>query len=272
MRIETARQAVFGLLVAIATLFALPRAAHAAGSFKFSKNEATEVSGAWRMYITIQLPKAPIIAHQPMRFLFTKTMVYERALVDGQSEPVVHRQALQNQAPSVESMDVNFSDASGKIHKGTRFDFSLTRVRGYEAGEYTVEIRTSDGVKIGSPTRIVLKGDNEVVDRRSIAFNASDKGVKKVDTYAANAPPKDDDPAPAAHMEASEVAPVGVATGFVPPEGFEETDEELMRTRPKGCGCDVPGHTVPGGLLSLAVPALGIGVIALRRRAARRAA
>jgi hypothetical protein len=32
-------------------------------------------------------PKAPPIAHQPLRFVFTKTMVYERSLVDGKSEP-----------------------------------------------------------------------------------------------------------------------------------------------------------------------------------------
>ena len=62
-----------------------------------------------------------------MKFLFTKTMVYERALIDGHTEPVLNRQALQNQTPSVESLDVDFADRSGKIFKGTRFDFGLTR-------------------------------------------------------------------------------------------------------------------------------------------------
>ena len=91
---------------------AAPRTAFAAGSFKLKQGEATEVSGAWHIYVKIELPKAPPIAHQPLRFVFTKTMVYERSLVDGKSEPVVNRQALQNQNPQVESLDVDFADAS----------------------------------------------------------------------------------------------------------------------------------------------------------------
>ena len=37
------------------------------------------------------VPKPPPIAHQPMKFLFTKTAVFERSLVDGKSEPVAIR-------------------------------------------------------------------------------------------------------------------------------------------------------------------------------------
>ena len=102
--------------------------------------------------------------HQTMKFLFTKTMVYERSLIDGKSEPVVNRTPLVNQTPSVESLEVDFADASGKIFKGTHFDFGLTRTRGYEAGEYKVEVRTSDGTTIGSTANLTLKGDNPVVE------------------------------------------------------------------------------------------------------------
>jgi hypothetical protein len=267
------RQAVFALLAAIATLVAFPRAAHAIGTFKLKSNEATEVSGAWHIYVTIELPKAPLTAHQSMKFLFTKTTVYERSLIDGHNEPVVNRQPLENQTPSVESLDVDFADPSGKIFKGTRFDFGLTRTRGYEAGEYKVEVRTSDGTTIGAPSHLILKGDNPVVDRRAIAFNAKEKSIKKVDAYDAGAnQAKNDEPTPNNPNGPSEVTPMGTATGFVPAEGLQETDEEKIKTRPKGCGCEVPGHGGPGTAFLFFLPVIGIGLVAARRRASRRAA
>lgn len=269
-----ARQALFVLLAAIATLVTFPRSAHAAGVFKLKSAEVNEVSGAWHLYVTIELPKAPLTAHQSMKFLFTKTMVYERSLIDGHNEPVINRQVLQNQTPSVESLDVDFADPSGKIFKGTRFDFGLTRARGYEAGEYKVEVRTSDGVTIGSTANLILKGDNPVVDRRAMAFSAKEKGIKKIEGYDAGAnQAKNDDPPPATNNNGpAEVTPTGTATGFVPKEGLQETDEEKIKTRPKGCGCEVPGNGGPGTALFFFLPVLGIGVVALRRRTSRRAA
>ncbi len=271
------RQALFAVLAAVAMLVAFPRAALAAGTFKLNSTEATEVSGAWRIRVTIELPKAPSIAHQPMKFLFTKTAAYERSLVDGKSEPVMNRQALQNQTPSVESLDVDFADPTGKIFKGTRFDFGLTRARGYEAGEYKVELRTSDGTTIGGSQNLILKGDNPVVDRRAMAFNAKEKSIKKVDAYDAGAnQAKNDEPAPANPNLSgpSEVTPVGTATGFVPQEGMQETDEEKIKTRPKGCGCEVIGQPLAGGpgtALFFLLPVIGVGLVAARRRASRRA-
>jgi len=248
--------------------------AHAAyGSFKLTKNDIQEAAGgSWRIFVTIELPKAPLTAHQPMKFIFTKTMAYERSLVDGQKEPVVNRQALQNQTPTVESLDVDFADPSGKIFKATRFDFVLTRVRGYEAGEYKVELRTADGTNVGGSANLVLKGDNPVVDRRAMAFSASEKkGIKKVEGYDAGAnQAKNDEPVPAANNGPAEVTPTGTATGFVPKEGLQETEEEKIKTRPRGCGCEVPGGAGPGTALLFLAPVLGIGLVALRRR--RRAA
>ena len=273
MRTPKIRQALFALLAAIATLILFPRAAHAVGTFKLRSTEVNEVSGAWHLYVTIELPKAPLTAHQSMKFLFTKTMVYERSLVDGHNEPVMNRQALENQTPSVESLDVDFADPTGKIFKGTRFDFGLTRARGYEAGEYKVEVRTSDGTTIGGPAKLILKGDNPVVDRRAIAFNAKEKSIKKVEGYDAGAnQAKNEEPVAANPNGPSEVTPTGTATGFVPQEGLQETDEEKIKTRPKGCGCDVVGTTGPGAALFFLLPVIGIGLVAARRRASRRAA
>ncbi len=249
--------------LALVTMFA--RDAHAVGTFKLKSTEANEVSGAWHLYVTLELPKAPLTAHQSMKFLFTKTMAYERALIDGHSEPVLAKQSLQNQTPSVESLDVDFADPSGKVFKGTRFDFGLTRARGYEAGEYKVEVKTSDGTSIGTAQNLILKGDNPVVDRRAMAFNAKDPGVKKVEGYDGGTGPKSTDDGPAAANNMGEVTPTGTAQPFIPKEGYEKTSEEEIKQRPKGCGCDVPGG-VGAGTLAWLMPLAGLGLVAVRRR------
>jgi MYXO-CTERM domain-containing protein len=277
MRTKKARQALlalFAVIVSVATMFAFTTPADAAaGVFKLKSTEVNEVSGAWHLYVTIELPKAPLTAHQSMKFLFTKTMVYERSLIDGHAEPVLNRQALQNQTPSVESLDVDFADPSGKIFKGTRFDFGLTRTRGYEAGEYKVEVRMSDGTNIGGSANVILKGDNPTVDRRAMAFNAKEKSIKKVEGYDGGAnQAKNDDPVANNPNGPSEVTPTGTATGFVPKEGMTETEEEKIKTRPKGCGCEVPGHAGPGTALFFLLPIVGVGIVAVRRRRSRHAA
>ncbi len=256
--------------LALVTLFA--RDASALGTFKLKSTEASEVSGAWHIYVTLELPKAPLTAHQTMKFNFTKTVAYERALIDGHNEPVLNRQALQNQSPSIESLDVDFADPSGKIFKGTRFDFGLTRTRGYEAGEYKVEVKTSDGSSVGNSATLILKGDNPVVDRRAIAFNAKEPGVKKVEGYDGGAKAAQNDDTPAGQNNMGEVTPTGTAQPFISKEGLEKTPEEEIKTRPKGCGCSLPGGVDAGGLLWLA-PLAAVGAFArrLRRRPARRA-
>jgi MYXO-CTERM domain-containing protein len=192
-------------------------------------------------------------------------VAYERALIDGHTEPVVNRQALQNQSPTVESLDVDFGNPSGKIFKGTHFDFGLTRTRGYEAGEYKVEVKLSDGSSVGGAQNLTLKGDNPVVDRRAIAFNAKDPAVKKVDGYdGGQKPASGDDPPPTANNTMGEVTPTGTAQGFVPKEGMEKTPEEEIKTRPAGCGCSVPAAST-GGLMWLGSLA-GIAALRLRRR------
>ena len=269
MRSNVQRHAPRGLLLAVAlaclglvTLFA--NDASALGTFKLKSSEAQEVSGAWHIYVTIELPKAPLTAHQTMKFNFTKTVAYERALIDGHNEPVLNRQPLQNQSPSIESLDVDFADPSGKIFKGTRFDFGLTRNRGYEAGEYKVEVKTSDGSSVGNSATLILKGDNPVVDRRAIAFNAKESGVKKVDAVDAG-PKGTNDDTPAANNTMGET---GTAQPFIAKEGLQKTPEEEIKTRPSGCGCSLPGGVDAGGLLWLA-PLAGLGALARRRRGAR---
>src|SRR5262249_35845056 len=114
---------LFSSLLVLAAILFIGGDALAAGSFKLKTSEASEVSGAWHIFVRLELPKAPTIAHVPIKFLFTKTAEYERALVDNRSDPVINRMALQNQTPNIESMDVDFADGSGKIFKITNFDF-----------------------------------------------------------------------------------------------------------------------------------------------------
>ncbi len=263
----------FSILLAIvsflAVFLAFGSTASAAGTFKLKNTEVTEVSGAWRIFVTIELPKAPPMAHTPMRFLFTKTMVYERSLVDGREEPVLTRQALVNQSPMVESLDVDFADVSGKIYKGTRFDFGLKRERGFDAGEYKMQLRTSDGVDIGTSATLILKGDNPVVDRRSIAFNANDRGIKKVDNGLDGGAkgPKNEDLGPA--PGSGDVVASGTAEPFVPKEGLAHTPEEDIKLQKNsGCGCSTPGAGSPRDALLFAAPLAALAFAARRRRSA----
>jgi hypothetical protein len=239
----------------------------ATGTFTIKTKEVSEVSGAWRLFVKIELPKAPLTAHQSMRFVFTKTMVYERSLIDGHDDPVMNRQTVNSAVPSTESLDVNFGDATGKIYKGTNFDFALTRTREYEAGEYTCELRTADGTVIGGKQNLILKGDNPPVDRRSMAFNAKDPKVKKIDAYDAGSnQAKNDEPTNNNAGGNGEVTPMGTATGFVPKEGMQETEEEKIKTKPGGCGCEAIGTRSPAGALFTLLPLVGIGIAAYRRR------
>jgi hypothetical protein len=240
--------------------------AQAAGTFTLRTKEVQEVSGGWHIFCQLSLPHAPTIAHTPMKFLFTKTVEYERSLTDTSPNPVLNRTPLQNQTPSVESLDVDFADPSGKIYNRTNFDFSLTRTRGYVAGEYQVKVRTADGTDIGSPATIILKGDNPVVDRRAMTFTAKEKSIKKVDTgldggtqVAAN------DETAAAVPSNGDVTPSGSAAPFIPPEAFQKTPEEEALQHPKGCGCAIPGLGEAAGMGAIGVPLL-FGLAAIRRR------
>jgi hypothetical protein len=252
--------------------------AHAAGTFRLKNSEVQEVSGGWHIFVDVGLPRAPSIPHLPMKFLFTKLAVYERALVDNHAEPVMNRQPLVNQTPTIEDQDVDFADPSGKVFNRTRFDFSLTRTRGYEAGEYKVQLRTADGVDVGGPLNLTLKGDNPVVDRRAMNFNAKENSIKKVDNGVdgGQVAKNDDDNSVGASKD---VTASGTAEPFIPSSAFQKTPEEEIKTRPSGCGCSVPGHdgghpqtpgldgTGPlGGALLASLPGLALLVLAGRRK------
>jgi MYXO-CTERM domain-containing protein len=248
-------------LACVAFLFA--RTSYAAGKVTIPTTEINEISGAWRVVMTIELPKPPSTPHIPMKFVFTPIAVYERTLVDGKEEPVNSRMAVTGQNPNIEGLDVGFSDMSGKVSSRTRFDFGVTRIRGFQAGEYKVQVRTSDGTDVGGASTITLKGNNEVVDRRSVSFNAKDPKMKKVESgIDAGAPVKNVDDG-SSNNGNGEVEAIGTAGPFVPKDAYDRTPEEDIKVRPKGCGCEVQANAVsPMAMLVLA----GLAALLMRRR------
>jgi len=268
------RIAPVALVAALVTALIAPSPAFAAGAARLKTNEIQEVSGAWHVFVTIELPRAPSTPHTPMKFVFTHTVVYERALTDASKDPVQTRQTLQNQPPTMESLDVDFSNSQGKVFSKTQFDFGLTRTRGYEAGEYKLQIRTTDGIDIGSPMNIVLRGDNPVVDRRSITFDAKKPGIKKVGgdndggmekVGGGNGSDANKDYVP----PSGDVAPSGSAAPFVSPDAFNPTEEEKVKEKPGGCGCTVPGAHGAGTGFAAALVAAAVTVAAARARRRR---
>jgi hypothetical protein len=249
---------LLALLVTAAAILA-PSEARAAGTVQISTREPVEEEGKWKLKFTIDHGGAPPIGHVPMLFSFQAMVLYERALMDKTGEkPIVNKIPLQNQQPIIESLDVGFADASGKIFAKTKFDFVIRRDRGFEAGEYELKIkRAGDGVQMGQPIRLILKGDNPIVDRRAIVFAGEKKKKPEGEKTAQAAPPPSD--------------PKEDKVPEPPPGGWEPKPDSAVEPPPVepkqgGCGCRVvPDERQPVGL----AVALGLGVAAALGRSAR---
>ena len=239
----------------VGLLFSGPAAA--AGRVVWKKTKLEEQDKSWKVALEVHLDRAPDVAHMPVRFSFTPVSYFERALVDGRKEPVTRQIPLSNQQPIVESVDVGFLDpGTGKAAKRTRFSFSITRDRGFEAGTYEVQVMDArDDREIGGKTTLTLEGENEVIDRRSMVFD--DKPKQK----------KEGGDAPKAEASAEpELTPDDDAYWAGGPRQPEEKTAPLpppahLQEKP-GCGCRVGGAEPAGA--SIALLALGFG-LALRR-------
>jgi hypothetical protein len=240
-----------------------PALALAVGSVKVDTTQPQEQDGRWKLNMTIHYGGTPHVGHVPMVFQFTQTMHYERALTDESPEkPIERRVPLQGQQPINEDMDVGFSDPSGKLFDRTKFSFVIRRDRGFEAGEYTLKItRSSDGATMGQPLKLVLKGENPVVDRRAIVFVANDKKKKK----------KEEAPDGAA---AESAEPAGDDDGGGIDEGIDDTDlsepDGPPAEPPKqgGCGCRAVGLDPTSGGWGGWLAVLAAGIWLRRRRSA----
>lgn len=220
---------------------------------------------SWRLEVSIFMPRAPDVAHVPMKFEFQPVAYYARDMTDG-DKLVEHTVPLTDRQSLIESVDVGFMDSgSGKIESRTRFSFKVTRAHGYEAGEYKVTIKdTRNGQTVGTPTTLKFQGENEIVDRRAMVFTGKDKKKeeKKEGEGDKKAEESGDKPAEEAKAEetpAAETPPEGEGEGAAA-EGPPPIEE-----KPGGCGCRVTGGGSHASLAS-ALLLLGFAGLSLRRR------
>jgi len=256
---------ILAALALALAVFSIGSDALAAGTVTLATKQPEEINGKWKLNFTINYGKKPDISYVPMIFSFTPTMLYERSLTDQSPEkPVITRMPLKGQQSINESMDVGFSDASGKTFNITKFDFVIRRDKGFEAGEYDLKItRSTDGAQMGQTIKLILKGDNPIVDRRAMVF-AGEKKKKK--------PAEDEKKEPAAdeNKEGDTSAEASDSSNASDTTNGETPTEAPPPVEPKqgGCGCRVTGaddaSSVPGG--AFAVLALGLALAARRRR------
>lgn len=232
----------------------------------WKQTKVKEDDKSWKVSCEIHLDRAPDIAHMPVRFTFTATSYFERALVDGRKDPVIRQIPLEHQQPIVESVDVGFLDpGTGKTAKRTRFSFHVTRDRGFEAGTYEVKVTDArSNQDMAGGATLTFDGENDVVDRRSIVFE--EKKPKKSESTAKEAKPEEKELTPEddAFWAGGKSAPEEKTSPLPPPAHMQEKP---------GCGCRVAGTSSLSSLSSGLLAALAVCAL-LRRRllAARNAA
>jgi hypothetical protein len=270
------------------------RSALAAGNFSIKTTEVSEGSGEWHIKVRIDLARAPSMMHTPMRFTFSKEAVDERAIMSKGAEPVHHRMVLDVPPKQIQSLDVDFADASGKVFKSTYFEFDLRRDSGYfEAGEYLVTLSGPDG-DVGSAQKLTLKGDNPPVYRGAMDFSADPKASKtskqkgpRIEAVSsgldggAQKVASNDDPSSgggggsSAAPSSTDVSAEGDAPSMIPKGAFNKTaEEEGVKDHPRGCGCVAVGRESGplAGLGGSGLASLAILTWARRRRRGRRQA
>lgn len=261
----------FSILACATAVLLLASPASAAGRVEWKSKTIEERDKAWRLEVAIYLGRAPDVAHVPMKFEFLPTVYYERSMVDG--DKLIERKVpLENRQDLIESVDVGFLDAgSGKIESRTRFSFKVTRAHGYEAGEYKITIRDArNGQIVGTPTTLIFKGENEIIDRRAMVFTGNEKKKKKDDGGDLAKVAKDDAEKKA---ESESDAPSDEGGGEAAPEPAEDeaaedeaaSDGPPPEEKPGGCGCRVAGGERNSPMALVAGMLLVLG-LALRRR------
>lgn len=251
----------FFTAIALAFVQFVPSHALALGTVTLDSKELDESDGRWKLVFKIDYGSTPHIAHIPMIFSFTPTVLYERSLTDQSPEkPVLTRIPLQNQQAINESMDVGFSNSDGKIYKGTKFDFVIKRAKGFEAGEYDLKItRSDDGVQMGQTIKLKLKGDNVIVDRRAMVFSGEkrkkpeEKKDEKAEEKKDGEGGGEDSSAASDSTSSSSETPTEAPPATPPKQG--------------GCGCHIVDDSTE---TSSALAALLFGAAVVWRRRVRR--
>ena len=197
--------------------------AFAGGSISVQQEDRARIGGGWHLMMTVSYGGKPNTAHVPMRFTFTPTAITERYLDDAHGDkPQSRKIPLVGQMALNESVDVDFSDPSGKIYDKTRFGFTITRSHNFVAGDYSVTVHRADGGALGGAQTLTLEGENPVIDRRAIQFVGTSSKDKKpaADAGAPAAAAKTDTPPAAAAAE----APAAPTEGTTPPAEDPSSD------------------------------------------------
>lgn len=234
--------------------------AWAAGRIQWTKTRVKEnVAGTqsnWNLEMAVFMPTAPDVAHVPVKFEFKQTVYYERYLTDDSPQVQVRRVPTPTAQDIIESVELGFLDpGTGKIENRTKFAFKVTRAHGFEAGEYRVVVKDArTGATIGTPTTLILEGENEVIDRRAMVIQEKKKVEDDKKDEAAEAPEEAEEPV----EDESSWEDVG-----------QQEDEALPPPEPikkKGaCACSTPGDGGPSGAAFALPLLLGLGIVARRR-------
>jgi MYXO-CTERM domain-containing protein len=252
------------VLLQLALVLLFSGSAFAAGRIEWKSTSVKEREDkSWRLEVAVYMPRAPDIAHVPMKFEFQPTAYYARDMTDG-DKLVEHTVPLTDRQSLIESVDVGFMDSgSGKIEARTRFSFKVTRAHGYEAGEYKVTIRdTRDGKMIGTAQTLKFQGENETIDRRAMVFASKGDKKKEEKKPEADKPAEEKQDAPA---EAKEEAPA--AEESAPEPTADDNAPPPVEGKPGGCGCKLAGGK-RGSTTALAASLLGLALLVSRRRRA----
>jgi MYXO-CTERM domain-containing protein len=254
--------------------------AWAAGSISYSKTRIQESNGGWNLQMTIIYGGKPPMPHVPVRFSFTPVAFFESYLDDKHGDkPQKRTIPLTGQTPINESVDVGFSDPRGKIFDRTRFDFTISRSHNFAAGEYDVVVHRADGAQLGGKQKLILEGENPVIDRRAISFVDSSK--KKDDkpvtsAAAATAAPAGAESAPAEATPASASESTPDPASSASPSAEETPDPTAAAKVPpggsKGCGCRTAGAPVSSAGALSALGLVGATFLRVRRRSSARRA
>lgn len=242
------------MVVAALAVLSLSSSALALGTVRLASNTIEEDDGRWKLKFTIDYGKTPDLPTIPMVFEFKQVVLFERSLTDDHPDtPVERRVPVPNATPINLPMDVSFSDVSGNLHRITKFTVPLTRDAEFEAGEYELTVRLARGGTLGGKTRVILKGNNKVINRKSIEFKADAPKPK----------PKSNAPEDiGGSSEPTAVEDMGPDLSDIPDDTGGETIEEPPPVEPKqgGCGCRVAGTPTPAwgwaSLLLVAIPLL----------------
>jgi MYXO-CTERM domain-containing protein len=258
-------------LNSLIAVFLLSAVALAGGRVQWAKTTVKENddSKSWKLELKIFMARAPDVPHVPVKFEFLPTAYYERAMLDG-DKLVERRVPLENHQEIIESVEVGFMDpGTGKIEKGTKFSFKVTRALGFEAGEYKVTLRDGrNGQLIGTPATLKFEGENEVIDRRAMVF--ADKGKKKKDGDKADekkdeSGDKADEKKDESGDKADEKKDETTSPAEQPPDE-ENADEKPgeVKQKPGGCGCRLADSS-NSSWSGLALLALGLAALGMRR-------